>query len=150
MQGKVQNSSPILRWNILAKERCKIHHQCQRLARKGAKFIANFCATKVTSLPSLSLSLSLSLSPSAPHAQYRKRFRTSYNTLPVHVHTLVCGSACPCRGNSKWSTVLAVISKCAPVSVLFILISAFAICTGPGTCCHPHSLLLSQFRSRIR
>ena len=40
----------------------------------------------MTSLPphslslSLSLSLYLSLSPSAPHAQYRKRFRASYNT----------------------------------------------------------------------
>ena len=35
----------------------------------------------VTSLPSiyLSLSLSLSLSPKVPHAQYRKRFRASYN-----------------------------------------------------------------------
>ena len=48
------------------------------------KFIANFSAT-MTSLPSLSLSLSLSLSvslslpPKVPHAQYRKRFRASYN-----------------------------------------------------------------------
>ena len=56
------NSSPILR--------------CKFLARKSAKLFANFSATLVTSLPSLSvsLSLSLSLSPSAPHAQYRKRF----------------------------------------------------------------------------
>ena len=70
-QGKVQNSSPILR--------------CKFLARKSAKFIANFCATMVTSLPSFSLSLylslSLSLSPSVPHAQYRKRFGVSYNIL---------------------------------------------------------------------
>ena len=66
----MQNSSPILRWKFLS--------------RKGAKFIANFSATMVTSLPShslsLSLSLSVSLSPSAPHAQYRKRFRASYNS----------------------------------------------------------------------
>ena len=65
----MQNSSPILRSKLLA--------------RKSAKLIANFSATKVTSLPSLSLSLSLSvslsLSPSAPHAQYRKRFHASYN-----------------------------------------------------------------------
>ena len=51
-QGEVQNSSPIsalLRWR-------------------------NFRLSL-----SLSLSVSLSLSPSAPHAQYRKRFRASYN-----------------------------------------------------------------------
>ena len=68
-QGKAQNSSPILR--------------CTFLARRSAKLIANFSATMVTSLPSFSLSLclslSLSLSPNVPHAQYRKRFRTSYN-----------------------------------------------------------------------
>ena len=49
-------------------------------------FIANFSATMVTSLRklrlslSLSLSVSLSLSLKVPHAQYRKRFRASYNT----------------------------------------------------------------------
>ena len=68
-QGKAQNSSPILR--------------CTFLARRSAKFIANFSATMVTSLPSfslcISLYLSLSLSPNVPHAQYRKRFRASYN-----------------------------------------------------------------------
>ena len=59
------SSSPIVR--IFGKGKCK--------------FIANFSATMVTSLPSLSLylSLSLSLSPKVPHAQYRKRFRASYN-----------------------------------------------------------------------
>ena len=64
----MQNSSPRLRSEFLA--------------RKGAKLIANFSATKVTSLPSVSvsLSLSLSLSPHAPHTQYRKCFRASYNT----------------------------------------------------------------------
>ena len=74
-QGKAQNSSPILR--------------CTFLARRSAKLIANFSATMVTSLPSfslslslsLSVSLSLSLSPNVPHAQYRKRFRASYNTI---------------------------------------------------------------------
>ena len=59
--------------------------EVQILAKKSAKLFANFSATKVTSLPSLSLCLSLSLSVSlsfsqnAPHAQYRKRFRASYN-----------------------------------------------------------------------
>ena len=74
-QGKAQNSSPILR--------------CTFLARRSAKLIANFSAAMVTSLPSfslslcISLSLSLSLSPNIPHAQYRKRFRASYNTRGV-------------------------------------------------------------------
>ena len=76
-QGRVQNSSPMLR--------------CKFLARKSAKLIANFSATMVTSLPSLSLflciSLSLSLSPSVPHAQYRKRFRVSYNKLGNAEHS---------------------------------------------------------------
>ena len=50
-----------------------------QIFRKGKfKFIANFSATMVTSLPSFSVSLSLS--PNVPHAQYRKRFRASYNT----------------------------------------------------------------------
>ena len=49
--------------------------------KKKCKFIANFSATMVTSLPShyfrLTTSVSLSLSPIVPHAQYRKRFRAS-------------------------------------------------------------------------
>ena len=44
------------------------------------KLIANFSATMVTSLPSISVyRVSLSLSPSVPHAQYRKYFRASYH-----------------------------------------------------------------------
>ena len=53
---------------------------CKFLARKSSKLIANFSAKMMTSLPSFSLCISLSLSPSAPHAQYRKRFCASYNT----------------------------------------------------------------------
>ena len=74
-QGKAQNSSPTLR--------------CTFLARRSAKLIANFSATMLTSLPSFSLSLSLcislSLSPNVPHAQYRKRFRASYNRSTVRL-----------------------------------------------------------------
>ena len=55
-QGKVQNSSPIPR--------------CKFLARKSAKLIANFSATKVTSLPSPSLYLSLSLSHTHTHTHW--------------------------------------------------------------------------------
>ena len=45
---------------IFCKEKFKINRQlrCTFLARKNAKLIANFSATKVTSLPSLSLCLS--------------------------------------------------------------------------------------------
>ena len=60
-QGKVQNSSPIL-------------------ARQMVTSLPSVSLSLPLSLSvSLSLSLSLSLSPSAPHAQYRKRFRASYN-----------------------------------------------------------------------
>ena len=62
-----------------------------RIFGKGkGKLIANFSATMVTSLPSfsVSLSLSLSLSPKVPHAQYRKRFRASYNSSFFHITTL--------------------------------------------------------------
>ena len=62
-QGKVQNSSP-----ISAPLRCR-------------HFPLSVCL-------SLSLSHSLSLSLSAPHAQYRKRYRASYNE----------GTFCPPRG----------------------------------------------------
>ena len=41
--------------------------RCKFLARKSAKLIANFSATVVTSLPSISLSLSLSLSHTHTH-----------------------------------------------------------------------------------
>ena len=94
---------------IFGKEKCKTlrNTKMKFWQRKGAKFITNFSvwqgkvqnSSPISALLRwrhfrLSLSLSLSLlslsplsSPSAPHAQYRKRFRTSYNTLPVHVHT---------------------------------------------------------------
>ena len=55
---------------IFGKEKCKSHHQFQR-------YLGD--VTSVSLSLSLSLSLYLSLSPSAPHAQYRKRFRASYN-----------------------------------------------------------------------
>ena len=69
------------------------HGQVRIFGKGKCKLIANFSATMVTSLPSLSvslsLSLSLSLSPSAPHAQYRKRFRASYNDSTTHWDYLV-------------------------------------------------------------
>ena len=52
------------RCKVLARKSAKNYSpilRCTFLARQNAKLIANFSATKVTSLPSLSLSLSLSL-----------------------------------------------------------------------------------------
>ena len=66
-QGKVQNSSPILR--------------CNFLARKSAKLIANFSATMVTSLPSTSLSLYLSLSLS--HRAYLTHNIGNASAFPI-------------------------------------------------------------------
>ena len=68
---EIVSSSPIVR--IFGKGKCK--------------FIANFSAKMVTSLPSFSLciSLSLSLSPKVPHAQYRKRFRASYKATVIFI-----------------------------------------------------------------
>ena len=54
------------------KERCKIHRQFQL-------YLGDVTSVSLCISLSLSFSLSLSLSPSAPHAQYRKRFRASYN-----------------------------------------------------------------------
>ena len=74
-QGKAQNSSPILR--------------CTFLARRSAKLIANFSATMVTSLPSVSLSLSLSLSVSLSlslslsHRMYLTHNIGSASALPI-------------------------------------------------------------------
>ena len=68
--------------DIFGKERCKTHRQFQPFAKERCKIHrhAKFSATIMTSLPSRSLSPYLSLSPSAPHAQYRNRFRASFNT----------------------------------------------------------------------
>ena len=78
-QGKVQNYSPI---RIL---------RCTFLARKSTKLIANFSATKVASLPSvsvslppslsLSFSLSLSLSLSHTHTHTKRTSRTIKKAL---------------------------------------------------------------------
>ena len=50
----------------------------------------------------------------------------------------------------KCSTFFAVISEYSTVSVISLLLLFFALCTGPGTHCHPKSLLLSRSRSRNR
>ena len=86
---------------FLARE--SVNSSCEFLAKGTCKFIANFSATMVTSLPSLSVSLSLSLSPKVPHAQYRKRFRASYNKSDVY----------PDRHTEWTSCFLAAISESA-------------------------------------
>ena len=70
---------------VFGKGKCKLIANCANFGKGKCKFIANFSATMMTSLPSLSVCLSLSryrsLSPNVPHAQYRKRFRASYNSV---------------------------------------------------------------------
>ena len=76
-----------LRCKFLARKSAKsfVNTKMQICGKESAKLSANFSASEVTSLPSLSLSLSLSLSPSAPHAQHRKRLCASFNySYEVH------------------------------------------------------------------
>ena len=73
-QGKVQNSSPILR--------------CIFMARKSAKLIANFSATMVTSLPSISLSLFLSLYLS--HRAYLTHNIGNASAFPIMQEGILC------------------------------------------------------------
>ena len=65
----MQNSSSILR--------------CKFLARKGAKFIANFSATKVTSLPPVPLCVSLS------HRAHLTHNIGSASALPIIISQMV-------------------------------------------------------------
>ena len=79
-QGKVRNSSPILRCTFW-----------QGKVQKSSPISAllRWRHFRLTLSLSLSLSLCISLSPSAPHAQYRKRFRASYNeSWPVNLPRL--------------------------------------------------------------
>ena len=69
-QGKVQNSSPILRCTFW---QGKVQNSC----------IANFSATKVTSLPTHSLSLYLSLSISVSHRAHLTHNIGSACALPI-------------------------------------------------------------------
>ena len=64
---------------FFGKGKCELTAIVRIFGMEKCKLIANFSATMMTSLPSISLSLSVSLSPSVLHAQYRKRFRASYN-----------------------------------------------------------------------
>ena len=83
---------------FLARESVSSSPMVQIFGKGKCKFIANFSATMVTSLPSLSLCISLSLSPKVPHAQYRKRFRASYNTVKgtLHLHSFTKMKALSC------------------------------------------------------
>ena len=100
---------------ISGKGKCKLIADCANFWQGKCKLIANFSATMVTSLTSLSvcislsLSLSLSLSPKVPHAQYRKRFRASYNFRCNQATNSdsVCASVCVrVKGSLTLSTCL--------------------------------------------
>ena len=112
---------------IFGKGKCKLIANCANFWQGKCKFIANFSATMETSLSSislslslslslyLSLSLSLSLSPKVPHAQYRKRFRASYNERQMACSRLSSASL-PCvptcvHVDVSWSSLC----TCAPI-----------------------------------
>ena len=67
------------RCKFLARKSAKFFANFSVLARKSANFFANFSATKVTSLPSISLSLSLSLS----HLTHLTHNIGSASALPI-------------------------------------------------------------------
>ena len=91
--------------NIWQGKVCKLIAKCEFLARESVnsspilarQLWRHFRLSLSLSLSfsfSLSVSLSLSLSPSAPHAQYRKRFRASYNSITVHTRTKIPRQVC--------------------------------------------------------
>ena len=84
-----QEGSPRKRWKFLARKRAKLFAitKVHILERKSAKLIANFSATKVTSLPSLSLSLCISLS----HWAYLTHNIGSASALPLISHNDLLG-----------------------------------------------------------
>ena len=97
---------------FFGKGKCELTAIVRIFGMGKCKLIANFSATMMTSLPSISLSLSLSLylslSPSVPHAQYRKRFRASYNyhTNPMGSLPLYACLSLSCDTRWKWHYVL--------------------------------------------
>ena len=86
--GKCEGRNEFEKCEFLARESVSSSRIVRIFGKEKCKFIANFSATMVTSLPSLSVCLYLSLSPKVPHAQYRKRFRASYD-----IERLKCKSA---------------------------------------------------------
>ena len=65
---------------------------CANFWQGKCKFIANFSATMVTSLPSISLSLSLSVSLSLSHQKYLTHNIGSASALPI-ISTQISGEA---------------------------------------------------------
>ena len=68
---------------IFGKGKCKLTANCANFCQGKCKFIANFSATMVTSLPSLSLCLYLSLSLSLSHRKYLTHNIGSASALPI-------------------------------------------------------------------
>ena len=102
LAGKSAQSSPILRCKFLAR---KVQNSSSISA------LLKWRHVRLTLSLSLSLSLCISLSPSAPHAQYRKRFRASYNTpskwTPTGTHTHTPNKVCsPKTAFRKCATAL--------------------------------------------
>ena len=67
--GSVKAETKSANFFFLARESVSSSPIVRNFGKGKCEFIANFSATMVTSLPSVSVSLSLSLSPKVPHAQ---------------------------------------------------------------------------------
>ena len=102
---KTKNANCFEECNVFGNEKCELNaiqegrKRCKFLARKSAKLLANskvhifgkekcktyrnLSATKVTSLPSLSLSLCLSVSLSLSHLMHLTHNIGSTSTLPI-------------------------------------------------------------------
>ena len=77
---------------IFGKGKCKLIANCANFWQGKCNFIANFSATMVTSLPSLSLSLSLSLYLSLylslSHQKYLTHNIGSASALPIIIPSI--------------------------------------------------------------
>ena len=121
----------------------------------------------VTSLPShyFRLTLSLSLSPNVPHAQYRKRFRASYNTSWAKlrkgctVHGMIDSQVGTWKDNAsaaprRFVTLTSTVESCHLVTVFpfatkSALTSPVEWHISPGTCFPGNEVLAMSLHSRV-
>ena len=104
-----------LRCKFLAWKSAKLLANLSVLARKSANFFANFSATKVTSLPSISLSLSLSLSRSLS-VSLSLTLSLSLSHRAHLTHNIGSASALPIISSfDKWGLICVTNLQCAGI-----------------------------------